>query len=515
MQQIVEKGTWEPSVMNKDSYTLDRLVEVEMNVEVDQREVEKLETKLLQAKDVAHVHAGEKLEQRGLSQENMDKANMGIEDTVNAQERLQFLEKEARQLRNELSDSQSKIMQLEQYARQLRSELNDSQSKIMQLEQNATLAARKLDDLALSALIMGEKEAILQEQLAAAEFRAKIAEEKFDMQTELLQKEMRMTVEKDDELTNGGAIFNKHDIDFIRLTEKLQAIESHFKSPNNKSVINEKLAKPNKENTVKEIGWSTKCNELSEKGESSTKQGENAIPSLEEDLHGFAGCVSSSEPTEDSFKQTETNVFMTRAEMNQSQEQNSKFRKSLITSEFLVDVKDKLAHVEQELISATLREIELQNQLRVYEEQLTMQESIINQTTIRCMELEELFESQAKDTEMKCLQAKEAFMHAVAAAKRLDEKLRPLEMRGKKVDTQEVQSSASAAGSQMELARRTTDIARGVFLPFRAWKDKNDFAFDVRTSQISDSIQSSNRSFKLVLGVALLFVLIGFILANH
>ena len=52
------------------------------------------------------------------------------------------------------------------------------------------------------------------------------------------------------------------------------------------------------------------------------------------------------------------------------------------------------------------------------------------------MELEELLESQVKETEIKFQEEKEAFMSAVIADKRLQEKLRPLEMQGNQSENQ-------------------------------------------------------------------------------
>lgn len=66
------------------------------------------------------------------------------------------------------------------------------------------------------------------------------------------------------------------------------------------------------------------------------------------------------------------------------------------------------------------------------------------------MELEELLESQVKETEIKFQEAKEAFMSAlVIAAKRLQEKLRPLEMQGNQSENQAEQTTSSAAGNQV------------------------------------------------------------------
>ncbi|GLJ26784.1 hypothetical protein SUGI_0522300 [Cryptomeria japonica] len=412
-----------------------------------------------------------------------------------------------------------KIMEIETI--QLKSGLDDSRSKIIQPEQNLTLSGKKVDDLTTNVPAWREKEEALQEQLAAAEFRVKIAEEKFNMQTELLQKEIRMRAMKDDELNDGRATFDKQEIDVTHLSKKLQDLERQSKSSHGKFEDQEKLVKLKPEIFLNEIKGTSKFDEkLSGIAEPRTNQVVHIITTLQEDPSGFPGSSFPGEQTHDVVKQVKTNVYMPQKELNQSQEQISELESCLNSVEVCMDSKDKLAAVELELKSALLREIDHQNKLRVYEEQLMVKESIINQTTIRCMELEELLESQAKETEMKFQEAKEAFMSAVTAAKRLHEKLRPLEMQGNQSENEAEQTTSSAAGNQVNgLVGKMHDTARS-FLYFRnktnrMLEDQNVFAHDARTSQRQSYFQPLGFSLNFVLGVALLSIVIGFVIGKH
>lgn len=500
--EVVQNRTWEASVANGDLHTIDNVTELEEKLKLAQHKID-LENELLHEKDIVKMHAEEKSEQVGLDQEKLSQDEKEREYALNARERLKIFEIEVRHLKSQLSDSQSKIVQLELEAR---------------------VANENLDNMERNVLALREKEAVLLEQFAAAEFKAKIAEEKFDMQTELLQKEMKTRALKDDKLNDARDTFNKQEMDFTQLTDKLRHLECQLKSSINKSEEYERFTEQTNENVVKERDSPTEFEIFSKLSESSAKQMEQIIDSLKEQLHGLCGNVSLNEQKEDTLKKTDTNLFMEEEELNPSLEEISKLGKNLSPDKILVETQDKLSAVEQDLKSAKFKEIELQTRLKNYEEQLTMQESILEQTTTRCMELEELVESQTKDTEMKCQEAKEAFMCAISETKRLNEKLMILEVEVKESENQELQTSASSADSQIEqvkgLITKTQKIARNICLPLRnasvktqkMSKGENTFEYDARISWIANCIELSNFSLKFVLGVSIVSLLIGLII---
>jgi len=500
--EVVQNRTWEASMANGDLHTTDNVTELEEKLKLAQHKID-LENELLHEKDIVKMHAEEKLEQVGLDQEKLSQDEKEREYALKARERLKIFEIEVRHLKSQLSDSQSKIVQLELEAR---------------------VANENLDNMERNVLALREKEAVLLEQFAAAEFKAKIAEEKFDMQTELLQKEMKTRALKDDKLNDARDTFNKQEMDFTQLTDKLQHLECQLKSSINKSEEYERFTEQTNENVVKERDSPTEFEIFSKLSESSAKQMEQIIDSLKEQLHGLCGNVSLNEQKEDTLKKTDTNLFMEEEELNPSLEEISKLGKNLSPDKILMETQDKLSAVEQDLKSAKFKEIELQTRLKNYEEQLTMQESILEQTTTRCMELEELVESQTKDTEMKCQEAKEAFMCAISETKRLNEKLMILEVEVKESENQELQTSASSADSQIEqvkgLITKTQKIARNICLPLRnasvktekMSKGENTFEYDARISWIANCIELSNFSLKFVLGVSIVSLLIGLII---
>jgi hypothetical protein len=500
--EVVQNRTWEASMANGDLHTTDNVTELEEKLKLAQHKID-LENELLHEKDIVKMHAEEKLEQVGLDQEKLSQDEKEREYALKTRERLKIFEIEVRHLKSQLSDSQSKIVQLELEAR---------------------VANENLDNMERNVLALREKEVVLLEQFAAAEFKAKIAEEKFDMQTELLQKEMKMRALKDDKLNDARDTFNKQEMDFTQLTDKLQHLECQLKSSINKSEEYERFTEQTNENVVKERDSPTEFEIFSKLSESSAKQMEQIIDSLKEQLHGLCGNVSLNEQKEDTLKKTDTNLFMEEEELNPSLEEISKLGKNLSPDKILMETQDKLSAVEQDLKSAKFKEIELQTRLKNYEEQLTMQESILEQTTTRCMELEELVESQTKDTEMKCQEAKEAFMCAISETKRLNEKLMILEVEVKESENQELQTSASSADSQIEqvkgLITKTQKIARNICLPLRnasvktekMSKGENTFEYDARISWIANCIELSNFSLKFVLGVSIVSLLIGLII---
>lgn len=500
--EVVQNRTWEASMANGDLHTTDNVTELEEKLKLAQHKID-LENELLHEKDIVKMHAKEKLERVGLDQEKLSQDEKEREYALKAREKLKIFEIEVRHLKSQLSDSQSKIVQLELEAR---------------------VANENLDNMERNVLALREKEAVLLEQFAAAEFKAKIAEEKFDMQTELLQKEMKMRALKDDKLNDARDTFNKQEMDFTQLTDKLQHLECQLKSSINKSEEYERFTEQTNENVVKERDSPTEFEIFSKLSESSAKQMEQIIDSLKEQLHGLCGNVSLNEQKEDTLKKTDTNLFMEEEELNPSLEEISKLGKNLSPDKILMETQDKLSAVEQDLKSAKFKEIELQTRLKNYEEQLTMQESILEQTTTRCMELEELVESQTKDTEMKCQEAKEAFMCAISETKRLNEKLMILEVEVKESENQELQTSASSADSQIEqvkgLITKTQKIARNICLPLRnasvktekMSKGENTFEYDARISWIANCIELSNFSLKFVLGVSIVSLLIGLII---
>ena len=85
-------------------------------------------------------------------------------------------------------------------------ELSESVPEVLQFKEDANLP-EKLEDITKYSLALRQKEMTLQEQLADAELSRKEVEDKLNMQSELLQQQMKNRSLKEDEVNGAQAIF--------------------------------------------------------------------------------------------------------------------------------------------------------------------------------------------------------------------------------------------------------------------------------------------------------------------
>ena len=131
--------------------------------------------------EIETMHEKEKEEKNTLLEEMLNKALKEIDDTLEEKERLRAFESECTRMTMELSESTLEGLQFKE----------DSN------------LPEKLEDITKYTLALRQKEMTLQEQLADAELSRKEVEDKLNMQSELLKKEMKIRSLKEDEL-NGA-----------------------------------------------------------------------------------------------------------------------------------------------------------------------------------------------------------------------------------------------------------------------------------------------------------------------
>jgi hypothetical protein len=469
-----ESGEAEP-VVNGISNLADKAADFD-NLDLPQQITVNLETELM--------HGKEKEEKNALLEEMLNKALKERDDTLKEQERLRVFELECTRFTMELSESAPEVFQF---------------------KEDANLP-EKLEDITKYTLALRQKEMTLQEQLADAELRRKELEDKLNLESDLLQQEIKVRSLKEDKLNGAQSMLSKLEVKLEVLKEKVLDLEGQMKLSMVKSEEYKELARQSEEDCVESFRRVVELDNLCLISESRTKEIEQIVTALQNEISGLQQKHSDNEQTQETLNVTETKLFkveellkhsnddLKHAEMPddyllrikdletallasrqkeqelqevllvaqdkissfEDMEMNSTYR--LFEVENLAEVfrgisndaQEKIDALEQDLKIASETEIQLGTKLKELEEKLSMQDGTIQLSTTRGMELEQLLESQANDAEIKLQATKENYACTDSEAKRLSEK-NLLIACVKESDYQASQASISALAMGLEL----------------------------------------------------------------
>lgn len=431
------------------------------------------------------MHGREKEEKNAFPDEMLNMTFKERDDTLKDHERLRAFELECMRLTMELSESAPEVFQFKEDANLL----------------------EKLGDITKYTLALRQKEMTLQEQLADAELRRKEVEDKLNMQSELLQQEIKIRSLKEDELNGAQSMLSKLEVNLQVLKEKVVDLEGQMKLSLVKCEEYKELARQNEEDCVESFRRVAELDNLLVISESRTKEIEQIVTLLQNEISGLPQNHSYNEQTKETLNVTETkplkieellkhsNDDLKHAEMpddyllrikdletvlQASRQKEQELQKVLLVAQDKIssseememnltnrifevenlaqvfrgiskDAQEKIDTLEQDLKIASQREIQLGTRLKELEEKLSMQDKTIQLATTRGKELEQLLESQANDAEINLQAAKENYARTDSEAKRLSEKLNLLVACVKESDYQASQASVSSLAVGVEL----------------------------------------------------------------
>lgn len=431
------------------------------------------------------MHGREKEEKNAFPDEMLNTTFKKRDDTLKDHERLRAFELECMRLTMELSESAPEVFQFKEDANLL----------------------EKLGDITKYTLALRQKEMTLQEQLADAELRRKEVEDKLNMQSELLQQEIKIRSLKEDELNGAQSMLSKLEVNLQVLKEKVVDLEGQMKLSLVKCEEYKELARQNEEDCVESFRRVVELDNLLAISDSRTKEIEQIVTLLQNEISGLPQNHSYNEQTKETLNVTETkplkieellkhsNDDLKHAEMpddyllrikdletvlQASRQKEQELQKVLLVAQDKIssseememnltnrifevenlaqvfrgiskDAQEKIDTLEQDLKIASQREIQLGTRLKELEEKLLMQDKTIQLATTRGKELEQLLESQANDAEINLQAAKENYARTDSEAKRLSEKLNLLVSCVKESDYQASQASVSSLAVGVEL----------------------------------------------------------------
>lgn len=354
-------------------------------------------------------------------------------------------------------------------------ELSESAPEVFQFKEDANLP-EKLGDITQYTLALRQKEMTLQEQLADAELRRKEVEDKLNMQSELLQQEIKIRSLKEDELNGAQSMLSKLEINLQVLKEKVLDLEGQMKLSLVKCEEYKELARQNEEDCVESFRRVVELDNLLVISESRTKEIEQIVTLLQNEISASPQNLKHAEMPDDyllRIKDLETELQASRQKEQELQkvllvaqdkisspeEMEMNLTNRIFEVENLAEVfrgiskdaQEKIDTLEQDLKVASQREIQLGTRLKELEEKLSMQDKTIQLATTRGKELEQLLESQANDAEINLQAAKENYARTDSEAKRLSEKLNLLVACVKESDYQASQASVSSLAVGVEL----------------------------------------------------------------
>lgn len=431
------------------------------------------------------MHGREKEEKNAFPDEMLNMTLKERDNTLKDHERLRAFELECMRLTMELSESAPEVFQFKEDANLL----------------------EKLGDITKYTLALRQKEMTLQEQLADAELRRKEVEDKLNMQSELLQQEIKIRSLKEDELNGAQSMLSKLEVNLQVLKEKVVDLEGQMKLSLVKCEEYKELARQNEEDCVESFRRVVELDNLLAISDSRTKEIEQIVTLLQNEISGLPQNHSYNEQTKETLNVTETkplkieellkhsNDDLKHAEMpddyllrikdldtvlQASRQKEQELQKVLLVAQDKIssseememnltnrifevenlaqvfrgiskDAQEKIDTLEQDLKIASQREIQLGTRLKELEEKLLMQDKTIQLATTRGKELEQLLESQANDAEINLQAAKENYARTDSEAKRLSEKLNLLVACVKESDYQASQASVSSLAVGVEL----------------------------------------------------------------
>lgn len=400
------------------------------------------------------MHGREKEEKNAFPEEMSNTTFKERDDTLKDHERLKAFELECTRLTMELSESAPEVFQF---------------------KEDANLP-EKLGDITQYTLALRQKEMTLQEQLADAELRRKEVEDKLNMQSELLQQEIKIRSLKEDELNGAQSMLSKLEINLQVLKEKVLDLEGQMKLSLVKCEEYKELARQNEEDCVESFRRVVELDNLLVISESRTKEIEQIVTLLQNEISASPQNLKHAEMPDDyllRIKDLETELQASRQKEQELQkvllvaqdkisspeEMEMNLTNRIFEVENLAEVfrgiskdaQEKIDTLEQDLKVASQREIQLGIRLKELEEKLLMQDKTIQLATTRGKELEQLLESQANDAEINLQAAKENYARTDSEAKRLSEKLNLLVACVKESDYQASQASVSSLAVGVEL----------------------------------------------------------------
>lgn len=431
------------------------------------------------------MHGREKEEKNAFPDEMLNMTFKERDNTLKDHERLRAFELECMRLTMELSESAPEVFQFKEDANLL----------------------EKLGDITKYTLALRQKEMTLQEQLADAELRRKEVEDKLNMQSELLQQEIKIRSLKEDELNGAQSMLSKLEVNLQVLKEKVVDLEGQMKLSLVKCEEYKELARQNEEDCVESFRRVVELDNLLAISDSRTKEIEQIVTLLQNEISGLPQNHSYNEQTKETLNVTETkplkieellkhsNDDLKHAEMpddyllrikdletvlQASRQKEQELQKVLLVAQDKIssseememnltnrifevenlaqvfrgiskDAQEKIDTLEQDLKIASQREIQLGTRLKELEEKLLMQDKTIQLATTRGKELEQLLESQANDAEINLQAAKENYARTDSEAKRLSEKLNLLVACVKESDYEASQASVSSLAVGVEL----------------------------------------------------------------
>lgn len=400
------------------------------------------------------MHGREKEEKNAFPEEMSNTTFKERDDTLKDHERLKAFELECTRLTMELSESAPEVFQF---------------------KEDANLP-EKLGDITQYTLALRQKEMTLQEQLADAELRRKEVEDKLNMQSELLQQEIKIRSLKEDELNGAQSMLSKLEINLQVLKEKVLDLEGQMKLSLVKCEEYKELARQNEEDCVESFRRVVELDNLLVISESRTKEIEQIVTLLQNEISASPQNLKHAEMPDDYLLR----IKDLEIELQASRQKEQELQKVLLIAQDKIsspeememnltnrifevenlaevfrgiskDAQEKIDTLEQDLKVASQREIQLGTRLKELEEKLSMQDKTIQLATTRGKELEQLLESQANDAEINLQAAKENYARTDSEAKRLSEKLNLLVACVKESDYQASQASVSSLAVGVEL----------------------------------------------------------------
>jgi len=261
------------------------------------------------------MHGREKEEKNAFPDEMLNMTFKERDDTLKDHERLRAFELECMRLTMELSESAPEVFQFKEDANLL----------------------EKLRDITKYTLALRQKEMTLQEQLADAELRRKEVEDKLNMQSELLQQEIKIRSLKEDELNGALSMLSKLEVNLQVLKEKVVDLEGQMKLSLVKCEEYKELARQNEEDCVESFRRVVELDNLLVISDSRTKEIEQIVTLLQNEISGLPQNHSYNEQTKETLNATETKPLKIEELLKHS---NHDLKHAEMPDDYLLRIKD-------------------------------------------------------------------------------------------------------------------------------------------------------------------------------
>ena len=214
----------------------------------------------------------------------------------------------------------------------------------------------------------------LQEQLADAELSRKEVEDKLNMQSELLQQEMKNRCVKEDEVNGAQAILSKLEITLEVLKVKVLELEAQMKLSMVKSEEYKEFASQNEKDCVESSRRVVELDNLDVIAESRTKEIEQIVTVLQKEISGLQQKHSYNEQTQETLNVTETELFKVEELLKHS---NDDLKHAEMPDDYSLRIKE----LETALLDSRKKEQELQEVLLVAQDKVYSSEDMEMKST--------------------------------------------------------------------------------------------------------------------------------------